>query len=348
MLQSKTLVELAEEIVSRQQTKIDIVAPTKKLSVYATGGGAACLEVEETAYGINRHAHSQIASRLKVPMKFYDRVLENHPDLWSQTVNTLFERESEDRMIRILDGNVRAFLSDSYRRIDHEDIADVILPLLLKVPDLQISRCNVTDSKMYIDAVVPSREAEVKVGDKVQAGISISNSEIGSGSFIIQPYVWRLTCLNGQKFKEFGLNKYHVGGRAGSDEEIVQIFYSDETKKLDDQALISKTKDIVNGMIEGDVFDNIVYRLQKATLDTMPDVERSVEYLATNYQLNESERKGVLFNIIKEGNLNRYGLANGVSYVAHEQSDYDRAMELETLSGKIIDLPETDWHRIAA
>ena len=51
-------------------------------------------------YGITPVAHGQIAQRLEIPKRFYDRMLESHPDVLSDTVNALFQREPT-RMPRI-------------------------------------------------------------------------------------------------------------------------------------------------------------------------------------------------------------------------------------------------------
>jgi len=34
------------------------------------------------------------------------------------------------RMVRIMDGNVRAFLSDRYRRLDHLELCTAVLPVI--------------------------------------------------------------------------------------------------------------------------------------------------------------------------------------------------------------------------
>ena len=38
-----------------------------------------------------------------------------------------------------------------------------------------------------------------KVGDEVQAGFIIGNSEVGAGSVFVEQLVWRLICLNGMR-----------------------------------------------------------------------------------------------------------------------------------------------------
>ena len=105
-------------------------------------------------------------------------------------------------MLRTLDGSARAYLSNRYRRIDNIDIAGVTLPILGGLPDIRFESCQITESRMYIKAVNPRLQAEVSPGDIVQAGVIISNSEVGLGSVSIQPLIYRLVCSNGMVVNE--------------------------------------------------------------------------------------------------------------------------------------------------
>ena len=64
---------------------------------------------------------------------------------------------------------------------------------------------------MYIKAVNPRLQAEVSPGDIVQAGVIISNSEVGLGSVSIQPLIYRLVCSNGMVVNEAAARRNHVG-----------------------------------------------------------------------------------------------------------------------------------------
>lgn len=128
---------------------------------------------------------------------YYDKMLEEYPELLAQNVNAWFQREPAVRMVRTIDGTARAFLSNRYRRIDNLDIAGIVLPVLQEMEGMHFESCQLTDSRMYIKVVNTRLEAEVVPGDIVQSGIIISNSEVGLGSVSIQPLVYRLVCSNG-------------------------------------------------------------------------------------------------------------------------------------------------------
>ena len=144
-------------------------------------------------------AHRQIGTHLRIPAAYYDRMREERPDLLAYNANTWFKQENSQRMLRTLDGSARAYLSNRYRRIDNIDIAGVTLPILGGLPDIRFESCQITESRMYIKAVNPRLQAEVSPADIVQAGVIISNSEVGLGSVSIQPLIYRLVCSNGME-----------------------------------------------------------------------------------------------------------------------------------------------------
>jgi len=114
-------------------------------------------------------------------------------------------------MIRTLDHQARAFLSDRYRRLDNYQLASVVLETLSDLGEgIKIISCELTEKRMYIKAINQRLELEVKQGDAVQAGICVSNSEIGLGSLSVEPLVYRLVCTNGLIARDFSTKKYHV------------------------------------------------------------------------------------------------------------------------------------------
>ena len=122
------LVELAKEIMRRAKSKKDFVADTTDMIF--EGGALSVGSVG--AFPLTDHAHGQIADRVGIPKRYYDRMRADAPALLAGNVTHWFRATPERRMVRTLDGKARAFLSDRYHRIDHEQIADAALPALLE------------------------------------------------------------------------------------------------------------------------------------------------------------------------------------------------------------------------
>jgi len=353
MKAGRTLQSWATELDRRAKASRDFIAPTDRLRVStpSEGTGITTMAIptsdEPETFAIQPMAHGQIANRLKVPKPYYERIREDHPRLYDDTVNTLLHAEPTPRMVRTLDGGVRAFLSNRYRPIDNGMVAESVMPVLNDQPDMNIISCEVTDRRMYLKALFPKPEAEVKRGDVVQAGLCITNSEVGAGRYEVQLLIYRLICLNGMISQDNSFKKTHLG-RALGDGENASEFFRDATLEADDRALMMKMQDVVRGFLTADRFAGVVKQLQGAAEDKIEgNPVKAVEELAKRFTLNEDESGGVLRHLIEGGDLSRYGVMNAVTRTSQDVDDYDRATELEQMGGQVIELPRTDWTAIA-
>jgi hypothetical protein len=345
MKTGKTLTEMAMELERQSAFKRDLVADTRTLEMTPQGDliihNGTPLELSVT-----NHAHSQIATRLEIPKKYYERMRTEAPALLATNVNQWFQSQPKRRMIRTLDGNARAFLSDRYRRLDNYELAQAVLPVLSGMGDgIQIVSAEMTDSRMYIKAINQRLELEVKKGDVVQAGICISNSEVGLGSLKVEPLIYRLVCLNGLIAEDYATKKYHVGRTV--EDEAYELF-SDETLKADDKAFFLKVQDTVRAAVDIAKFGQIVERMREATERRIEgNPVQAVEVLSEKFGYNQDEQSNILTHLIQGGDLSAYGLMNAVTRTSQDLDDYDRATELERGGSQVLSLPASSWKAIA-
>lgn len=346
-----SLSQMAAELERQQTAKRDFVADTRKIVVapdmqlvtLANGGDKPVGQ-----FGVNPYAHRQLAEHLDVPVKFYDRMKKDHPDLLAGTLNGLLQREPARRMVRTLDGNVRAFVSDRFRPLDNFDLANAVLPVLMGFPEIRIESTQLTETSLYIKAVFPRVQTEVKKGDVVQAGIVISNSEIGAGSLQVAPLVFRLVCLNGMIAADYGQKRYHVGKRAAGDSEAAFELFSDRTKELDDAALWAKVNDTVRGVLKPEVLESLVQRMRDASEQPIDgDIQEVIEVVSKRNGYAERTQQGILRHLIEGGDLSRLGLANAITRQSQDEEDYDVASKMEADGGAVIELARADWQEIA-
>jgi hypothetical protein len=363
MKQGRTLSELAAEIERQASTKRDFKAPTDKVNVVvqhrddknnipsdvklsmATNG-----HVEE--FGITKLAHEQIAGHVGIPQKYYDRMRAEAPALLAQNANHWLRTNPQTRLVRTLDGKARAFLSNRYRTIDNFEVAEAILPVLLeKGTGLRVESCEVTETRLYIKVVDPSLEAAItgthRVGEMVQAGISISNSEVGLHAFRVDPLIFFLACLNGARIPAEGMRKYHVGRQTADADSAYEVF-ADDTRKADDRVLMLKMRDIVKAAFDEVKFRQLVGRV-KATVDhkITRDPDEVIEGVLELYALPQSMKPGLLTELIKGGELSQFGLSNAVTALANTTKDYDEATTLEGVGGEILTLEGKHWRHLA-
>ena len=216
------------------------------------------------------------------------------------------------------------------------------------MPQLEVVSCQMTTTHLYLKATTPRLTAEVTPGDVVQAGLVVSNSEVGAGSVRIEPLLYRLVCRNGAIVNDLALKKYHVGRTNGHRDDAIQALLRDETKVLNDQAFWATVQDVVRGTLQEVTFQHIVARWRDATQERLPgDPVQVVEVTAKRCGLTEPERGSVLRHLVEGGDLSRYGLANAITCASQEVDDYDRATDLERLGGEIIELPRPAWQALA-
>ncbi len=351
----RTLQEFAEEINRQQQTKKDYIASTEAID-FVTGDDGLKMELRNGDVGrfaIRQNTHRQLGSYLKIPANYYDRLQQEAAELLTRNVNHWLHEKPVRRMVRILDGSARAFLSDSYRRIDHYDILNgdrinSVLPVLANnVPDLKIESCEVTEDRMYVKALFPRIQREVKVGDPVQAGVVISNSEIGKGSVRVEPLIYRLVCTNGMIAPAFGQRRYHIGRQADGEGAAWEMF-RDDTKAVDDRAFMMKVRDTILNCLDETRFDRIVQSLTEATERKIAgNPEKSVDVLSNRFNFSEEEKGGILRHLIEGGDLSAWGVASAVTRTGEDLKSYDRATEFETLGWNVIELQPDEWREVA-
>ncbi|MCL4182345.1 MAG: DUF932 domain-containing protein [Burkholderiaceae bacterium] len=351
MRNGRTLLSLAQELQRQLDTKKDLVVPSAFVRHETSEHGSTQLVVEEAAgsasYGVMPLARRQLADKLGIPYAYFERMRENQPGLLDRNVNTWLQSESERRLLRTLDGNVRAVLSDRYRRLDNYDLAEHVLPILQGLPDIVFESVELTETRMYIKCVTPRLKFEMAPGDVVQAGIVISNSEVGQGTLSVQPLLFRLVCRNGLIVADRALRKTHAGRALAQQEEGVTV-YQDDTLQADDKAFFLKVRDIVQAAVSEVTFRQAAEKMQRTMgIALAGDPVQVVQVLAQRYTLNDAERSGVLRHLVTGADLSGYGLINAVTQYSHDVEDYDRATEFEMLGGKLMELTRQEWKGLA-
>jgi len=351
MKEGLTLEQMAAEITRQNQLKEDYLVDTRSIKLEPCDS-QLFLHLEDNGIGtiepleVNQIAHRQIGTHLKIPAPYYDRLLTSYPELLAENVNAWFNREPSKRMLRTMGGVARAFLSNRYRRIDNFEIARVVLPIIGEMQGARFESCQITDSNMYLKVVNTRLEAEVVPGDIVQAGVIISNSEVGHGSVCIQPLVYRLVCSNGMVINDAQTRRNHVGRVNNSNENI--LLYSEKTLAAEDHAFILKIQDTVKAAVEETRFSRVVGLMQTARQAKMntEDVPGIIRLTSKEFHITEDEGSGILQHLIEENDLTLYGLSNAVTRHSQDVKSYDRATELESIGYNILSMPARQWNRL--
>jgi Domain of unknown function (DUF932) len=348
-----SLQSLAERVLGEAQARTDLVAPVQRIQ--------ADVEASGVTFHVGVHEiepqplfSRQVNEFLGIPPAYGERLASVSPRNAADDINLWLRKQepTKKRLVRTLDLKQpgqrltgRAFLSDSFRALDNADLVGAALPVLAE-QGFEIKSANLTDQRLYLQAVTPRIETEVKVGDVVQLGLLITNSEVGLGALAIKFLLYRLWCKNGACSQSV-FRKAHVGrSKHVVEEDVVSQYYSDDTRRLDDAAFFAKLRDVIRGAATPAALEAQVEPLRIAAGIELKRPEAAVEVVAKRLDLNQIEREGVLANLIRGGDLSLWGLSNAVTALAHTSPSYDRSVELESLGHTVIDLPRSAWSEV--
>jgi len=349
----KDIVELAKELKRQEQTRVDVVVPTEQLKMETTLADADVMmsvpvqqedeTFEDRLFGITEFAHGQIADKTGIPRKYYEKLRESEKNkLLAENVNSWLP-EKDKRLVRILDGNVRALLSDRYRVIDNYDIQTLAIEEFLKIRNsgmnLDIQRLDLTETHMYIKALSKDLVDEIidkpkNRTDPVGGGIIIRNSEVGAGAFRVEPFMLVYRCTNGL-IGEDRFVKVHLGRERG----IGIIDWSDDTLRLEDEALWSKITDMIHATFDPKIFHAWVDKLNGVAQVEIEKPKIAVDNIVKRYRFSKQQHEDLLNQFMKESPT-QYGMSMAVTRLAQLEGkeDYDAQIKMEEIGNDIIGL----------
>ena len=362
MMAGITLEHLSETILQQRPLKRDFVAPTRQLTLVTPN------QTPSLAFNVDNRDHlaeltplalRQIGAWAGIPVKYLDLISQGeHLDLLSTNVNHWLQHSEKKRLVRMLQADkttARAFLSERFCLTrDHYDLALHVIPRLRQA-GMEVKSCQLTDKRLYIQAVdtrlmrrIQARVHDRVVDDTLYAGVVISNCEVGLGPTAIDPMVYRLLCTNGMIAGK-GLRNYIVGASnihrnhlgynlsGGMDNPDAFEVFKRDTISATDEAFWLQVRDVLDAALSEAQFHAIVDRMQSAA-DTQLPIEpaRIVEVTAQRLELSSDEAERLMRQLFTDGAGSLYDLMNGVTRIAQDSENYDRAVELERLGSDVL------------
>jgi len=372
MKTGQSLQSLAALLESQIESRKDYIAPQKLLSTVVVPCSRPGADVNESDIALaglggapmpmTDHAHGQIAGRLEIPKKYYDRMRAEEPELLAKNVNTWLAKGDDKKMVRTLDGKVRAFLTDRFRPLDNFDLARTALPVLIN-GKARVLSSEVTDLRLYVKAIYPDLCQEVpeilrpELGkpnggpsqftdkDMIIASVMITNSEVGAGSLRVEAGFYKTKCTNLAVFEGSAMKKYHVGRSSSVELDSAVELFSNETRKADDTAFWMKVRDVIAASCNREAFEAQMVKVRKATGERIvsKDIPKVIEMTRRVLGLADGLQNDLLTHLIQGGDLTQWGLLNAITRTAEDQKSYDDATDLERAGGKILELSPSDW-----
>lgn len=372
MKSGMSLEELARTVYTQEQSKQDFTVNTAVLRIETnpeTKNSTLFMPSNvtnmtnglpvEREFQVSPLFHQQVASRLNIPAQYYNRLLQDVPHVLDQNVNGLFQFQPEFRMVRTHSApfcetpRARAFLSDRFRRLDNFDTMRAVLGVVSEIRgagNISVETCNVSETMLSLKFLNPRLEGELRRGDAVQAGLCVRNSEVGKGSLIIQPFLYRLVCTNGMIVNEFSKRKYHAGGRNSfeTDEDVQDLtIYRNETIQAANTAFWMEIQDAMRAAVDDKIFNSMIERTQQTMGIKLESPQVAVKELSNTFNFTNTESDLILRHLIEGSELTGFGLIQAVTRAAQDVPDYDRSTYMEIAGGDMTGFTRADWKQIA-
>lgn len=259
------------------------------------------------------HALGQILARLGIPSPFFARCPANLR--WALGNHFLQARQGDKHsLLRLVQGNrVRAALSESFTAFDDVDV----LPMVADVLDGE--ECHIqtdfAEEFTHIRVIFPRTTTEVRVGDVVQAGIHISNSEVGSRAVHIDALVHRLVCTNGLVSSEYASRASirHVG-RPERLKDYVRHAISDARSGASD----------------------LVRRFRASVEHTLAEPERLIERHGRDHGLTQAQLRAALEDFAAGGDRTLFGAVNAFTHAAQREPSFERRFQMERVGTALL------------
>lgn len=371
------LAALVAELDRQKASKVDAVIDTRMLKVEARSGGArdgALFLVPVAAQArefmptdgveISDSALCQIGERVSpnIPAKFLRSLAGERPTRAAELATALLHDTGKRNFVRMLDGRVRAFLSDRYRALENYDLAfgalDVARELGAEVLEASLSdktmrlkmvRRDVFDtidatrsgdkggwyagglgSKDYLSRVHARTGGDLPGGPgTVHPVVTIGNSETGHGGLFARIGILHAVCFNLATVETVVAN-VHLGERLE-----VGVFTA-ETVTAESRAIMLKARDSIRAAFTEDKFRKVVAAIKGANEIEIAAPTTAVGNLVENADLSESAMDSILAHFLGDYRPTLYGLSQAVARYAQDVEDGDTAGDVEELAGKLV------------
>lgn len=371
---SLTLVELVEKLKNEQLLKRDLVVPSSclrfenghliisnvsanpKMDELLNSTGVTFSSDNLTTLSLSPIGsfHRQVAGRFDIPYTYYERMLsESNISLLDANVNHWLSTANKNYLVRCFAGQdgekgvVRALLGDRYRILDNLDVLMAALDAVKQSGvNIKIESADITDTKMYVRFIAPDvvqdspellkRYRVPKSGNTgdngIHAGFVLTNSETGHGSSYIAPRLVVSACTNGMIMKQDSMNKVHLGSKM----EEGAFVWSEETKQKNIELIIAQVKDAVARYTSNDYLGEAIGKLEENGSRKLEHPIDAIANVSKDLAFSEQKQKDILSFFMESADNTAFGLAQAVTFYAHDKADADDQFEMESVAVDIV------------
>lgn len=227
----KDIPALVEQLKAQKERTKDLVATGSRFT-FDTDDGSVMMRVvhqgQTHAFPVQKQVHGQLGNHYGIHMKYY-RTMQEKAAADLLAINLDYWRKHDQfkgdkRLLRLIDGQVRAFLSSTYRPIDHLDLLTTAVQVITGAdgvggkakPHARGARAfgwDISPTKLRIALVNPSLQIDLnnlKAGVKYVAPQDVTVNGGGGTSFVYGGKVVESDKTEGGWFQSPDKGKQHI------------------------------------------------------------------------------------------------------------------------------------------
>ena len=328
-------------VINQVETQVpqDRIVRGSALKFHAAGGQGIQVEFPngDERQGFHRHAIGQAAAKADIPITFIDKLMERGEwgqELVAENLNRIYHHADGSRYLtRSVKGEVRGFLSDSYRRMDSRPILESFLLGVQQYDAVPVDGFAL-ETKVAVKVVLPHVFEPVD-HEVMIFGAAFENSDFGNGAISVRSFVERLWCTN-RAISTEDLRKIHLGARLGEDLQLSQRTYD-----LDTATMASAVQDIVQYTLAPPNVNKYLDTIRQANEQKI-EPRQVMAFLKKNLRKAEAENVIEAFNspdveMLPPGN-SKWRLSNAISWIANSKiEDEERKLEVMKVAGAVLE-----------
>ena len=291
---------------------------------------------DDFAGQLHDHAFGQVLERAGVPKAYASSLLATKDEDWKRELlehilATHYSNDAARYLVRAVKTDVRAVLSDRFRRLDSRPLLDAFIGSCREIGAVPFEGVA-SDIRSSVRAIVPTVYEPVP-GEAMVFGLAWNNSDYGAGAYGISAFVLRLVCLNGAVGAS-ALRKAHLGRQLDDN-----IEFSQKTYQLDTDTMVSATRDIVRNVLSPKAIETQC-DLVRAAHGTEIDFSRAFRKVSAALSKTEAKAVEDTFRsadvVMLPAGETAWRFSNALSWVANQAESADRKLELQALAGAAI------------
>jgi len=246
---------------------------------------------QPAVYQIHDNAVGQLGEKFRVPTRYIRelaggdewqrqlaaKILNDHSS-WTKKTRTL---------VRIVGDEVRGVLSDSYKRLNSQDIIMSFIETANKM-GAQLADGFLDATRVYMEVLMPetiSIMTEKNGMVEMAFGARLSTSDYGDGALELRAFMMQGVCLNGM-VKDSVMRQVHLGSKLPEN-----IAISNRTYELETRTQSSAIRDLTKGIFSKESIMERGLEIQGAS-SMIVDMEKELKTLSKGKLLKE-EAAGV-------------------------------------------------------